>query len=847
MDQFKKYKVVPNLPEKLKPLEDIAYNFWLAWNPQAIKLFIAMDSDLWEKVQHNPVRMLAEIAQQKLEELAGDDGFLMELERVSAALNQYLQTAQSINDNGRVKIAYFSAEYGLNDTLPIYSGGLGILSGDHVKSASGLNLNFRGVGLLYQLGYFQQYLNQDGWQQDFYQMNDFHHMQVREVLDPDGRPMEIDMDLPGRKIYLKVWKIDVGRVSIFMLDSNLEKNGEYDRKLTAQLYGGDREIRLQQEIILGVGGVKMLDRLGIDFNVLHMNEGHSAFAPFERCRLMMKVNALGFQEAMEITRKTCVFTTHSNVQAAHDAFAPDMIRRYFSGYVRELGISVDEFLSFGRLRPDNRDEDFSMTVAAIRNSSFINGVSKLHASVSRDLWKSIWGDVPLEHLPIQPITNGVHVPSWLSFEMHELFERYLGANWWEKLSYKEVPDRMQNIPDPELWNIREIRRRRLIAFTRRRLKKQLTAKGASNSMINESQESLNPEALTIGFARRFASYKRGYLILRDPERLLSILNNPQRPVQIIFAGKAHPQDQAGKELIRDLIHFIATHRLQKKIAFIEDYDFNVARYIVQGVDVWLNNPLRPQEACGTSGMKAACNGVLNFSILDGWWDEAYDYRNGWAIGNREVYQDQAYQDEVESKALYTILENDIVPLFYERKSDDLPREWIRMIKHSMATIASQFNSQRMLKEYFGKFYKPAAENFFRLSGSNWDAVREFCKWKNKMKREFPAIRVDRVLFDAHRPLRIGETLDVQVEAFLGKNPPEDVRVDVYDVRFTGEGVLIESRIENLSQVEKLEDSRFRFSGKFICQQTGSFGFKVRITPFHPLMMDPYELNLVVWG
>jgi starch phosphorylase len=847
MGNFKKFKVVPDLPEKLKPLLVIAANLWLTWNPEAIKLFITMDGDLWEKNQHNPIRMLGEISQEKLDELVHDEGFLSEVQRVSEQLEQYLHLLQSINHTQQVSIAYFSAEYGLSDTLPIYSGGLGILSGDHVKAASDLNLNFHGVGLLYQLGYFQQYLNMDGWQQDFYQVNDFYNMQVQEVKQPDGQPLEVELDFPGRKVYLKVWQIKVGRVSIHMLDSNIEKNSEYDRRLTSQLYGGGPEIRLQQEIILGIGGVKMLDALGIQVTAVHMNEGHSAFTPFERARVLMKNNGLSFAEAMELVRQSSVFTTHTNVQAAHDVFSPELLKSYFGSYLREFNISLHDFMACGRVHPDNHLENFSMTVAAVKNSTFVNGVSTLHAEVSKDMLKNLWPAVPLEHVPIQPITNGIHIPSWVSFEMNDLFERYLGSKWREKQDYRDAWEKVLNIPDPELWNVHEIRRRRLIAFTRQRLQKQLIAKGASNLLVSETQEALNPVALTIGFARRFATYKRAYLIFKDPERLLKILNNSERPVQLVFAGKAHPQDQAGKELIKNIISFMSAEHLRKKIAFIEDYDINVARYLVSGVDIWLNTPLRPLEACGTSGMKAACNGVLNFSVLDGWWDEAYDLKNGWAIGNREVYPDKDYQDEVESKAIYSILEKDIIPLFYERGSDGLPREWIRMMKHSLVTIASRYNTNRMVKEYFNKFYKNASEKFVKLSADNFALNRELVKWKKRVQGDFPALRIESIQADTGRTYKSGEQFRVQADVFLGNIQPGDVQVEVYYGTIVGEDILQNSALAPLRDVEKIADGRFRFSGVIPCARTGNFGFKLRVTPFHPLLNDPYDMGLVLWS
>lgn len=847
MENLRKFRVVPDLPDKLRPLLEIAGNLWLTWNPDAIKLFINLDGDLWERCQHNPVRMLGEIGQDKLDELARDEGFLSEVQRVGEQLQQYLGSLRSINHERQTSIAYFSAEYGLSDTLPIYSGGLGILSGDHVKAASDLNLDFHGVGLLYQQGYFQQYLNMDGWQQDFYQVNDFHNMQVQEVRGADGTPLLIELEFPGRRVFLKVWRIQVGRVALHMLDSNHEKNGDADRRLTAQLYGGNSEMRLQQEIILGIGGVRMLDALGIRVSAVHMNEGHSAFTPFERARALMKGKGLSFAEALEAVRQSSVFTSHTNVPAAFDVFSPEMIRAYFAPYLKELNVPLHEFLARGRVRPDDHQEGFSMTVAAVRNSAYVNGVSALQADVSRRLLQNLWPAMPTEHVPVQAITNGIHIPSWVSFEMSDLFERYLGGKWREKQDYVDAWEKVQNIPDPELWSVHETRRRRLIAFTRERLHRQLAAKGASNLLISESQEALNPTALTIGFARRFATYKRAYLIFQDRERLLRILNDPARPVQLVFAGKAHPQDQAGKELIKNIISFMSSEHLRAKIAFIEDYDINVARYLVSGVDLWLNTPLRPLEACGTSGMKAACNGVLNFSVLDGWWDEAYDRTNGWAIGNRETYSDKAYQDEIESKAVYSILEKDIVPLFYQRGSDGLPREWIRMMKRSLLTIASRYNTSRMVKEYYNRFYKPAAENYARLGADDFAPLRELAKWKARLAAEFSAVRIEDVQADTARTYKSGESLQVQAQLFLGRLAPDEVRVDAYFGTIVGEDVLQHSALAALEEVEKAGEGRFRFRGLIPCGRTGRFGFKLRVTPRHPLMLDPYELGLVLWG
>ena len=846
--EIKKYKVIPEVPEKLKGLYEIAYNLWLYWNPDAIKLFIRIDDRLWDESRHNPVKMLGEISQERLNELANDEAYLVEVDWVRKKLENYINYFKSKGKDTGPCIAYFSLEYGLNEAMPIYSGGLGVLAGDHIKSASGVGLNLVGIGLLYQYGYFRQYLNQDGWQQDFYDINDFYNMPLIEEKKADGSNLELEIQLPGRSLFLKIWRLAVGRVSIYLMDSNIDKNNVEDRKLTGQLYGGSRELRIQQEIILGIGGVMLLEMLGKKVDVIHMNEGHSSFAVFERTRMFMKNNNLTFHQAMEVTRKTSVFTTHTPVPAGNDEFHPDLIRQYFQEYSRSLGISIDDFLAFGRANPADGGENFSMPVLALRCSSYVNGVSKLHGEVARKMWQHLWRDVPEEHIPIRSITNGVHLASWLSFEITELFRRYLGDNWAEKQASKDLWARIYNIPDPELWRVHSVRRRRLVYFIRQRLEAQLKAKGVSQMLINQAREALNPETLTIGFARRFATYKRGSLIFRDMQRLMKLLDDPMRPVQFIFAGKAHPQDNAGKEIIKQIIHSIYEKKLMKYIVFIEDYDINVARYMVQGVDVWLNNPLRPQEASGTSGMKAAANGGLNLSVLDGWWDEAYDRNNpnGWAIGSGEVYKDRDYQDEIESKAIYSIIENDVVPIFYDSLPDGLPRQWIKMMKNSFHSIVSYFNTHRMVKEYSDRFYSQAGRNFATLSENKFKYARELVEWKKFIKDNFYSIQIGNVEYDAKRVYKIDERVGVKVAVFTANLKPEDIKVDVYYGANTPENSLDATAVENLAEVTPLEGGRFQFSGSLPCRKSGSFGFKIRITPYHPLIIDPYEMNMVLW-
>jgi len=849
VSDFKKIAGTPAASHHLSKLYDLAHNTWMFWNPEAIDLFIRMDADLWNKTGHNPKAMLGEIDQERLAELAGDESYVLETARVWQKLKDYLGDMKSCTppDVDLCRIGYLSLEYGLTEAIPIYAGGLGVLAGEHIKSASDLGLHLTGIGLLYRYGYVEQRLGADGWQHDFNPVNDFRRLPIEEVCDPAGSPVEIGLPFPGRTVVLNVFKLLVGRIVIYLLDADSEKNRPEDRKLTAHLYGGDREMRLQQEIILGLGGIRLLDRLGIQVDVIHLNEGHSSFALFERVRLLMEKQRIGFDLAMEVTRKSSVFTTHTPVAAANDAFSPDLIKRYFKEYVQELGISIEDFLRLGRQDPGGAEGDFSMPVAAIRYTAYINGVSMLHAGVAREMWRHLWPEMPKEHIPIRGITNGVHLPSWLSPEMADLFRRFLGDRWQELQDTREVWERVSRVPDSELWRAHSIRRRHLVYFIRERLKKQLLQKGAPQSLVEEAAEALNPEALTIGFARRFTSYKRGDLVLRDPNRLLNILNNPERPVQLIFAGKAHPHDLPGKEIIKKIIHFIDAHNLVKKVIFIEDYDMNIARYLVQGVDVWLNNPIRPQEASGTSGMKAAINGVLNFSVLDGWWDEAYNRFNGWAIGCGDVSPDRDYQDQAESQAIYSIIEKNIVPLFYDQRPDDLPGQWIQMMKNAIISIGPVFNTQRMVKEYFNHFYRPAARNFSTLTRDGFSAARQFLQWQERVRKDFPGIRVENTSFAGKRVYRIGDEVQIDIQAFLGRLSPQDIRVDLYYGQTAAGDGPGDSRAVRLTSIEDLGDNRFRFSGKLACRKTGECDFKIRVTPDHALMGNAYEMRLVLWA
>jgi glycogen phosphorylase len=844
------YTVVPRLPERLKPLEAMAKNLWFCWNLEVIDLFRSIDPGLWEDTGHNPLAMISALGNERIKELLEDDGFLLEMDRIASEFVRYVGEKKTyafgLENPVDFTIAYFSAEYGLTDCLPIYSGGLGILSGDHLKSASDLSIPMVGIGLLYQKGYFRQYLNVDGWQQETYPENDFHVLPVVLERDERGEPLTVEAPIAGRSVKVRIWRIQVGKIPLFMLDTNTVLNAEGDRDITSYLYGGDREMRLKQEIVLGIGGVRALSRMGIRPAVYHLNEGHCSFALVERIRLLMEEQNLPFEAAREAVSCSSVFTTHTPVPAGIDMFEQGQIASIFGDYVRSLGISVERFLSLGVQKDQENGDPFNMAVLAIKNAGRTNGVSDLHRSVSRRMWKRLWPDLPEWDIPIEGITNGIHIPSWISNDMATLLDRYLGRRWTEDPDNAKVWERINRIPDVELWRTHERRRERLVAFTRRRLQEQLGRWGAKKIEIQAAGEALNPQALTIGFARRFATYKRGDLILRDPGRLSSILNNPQHPVQIIFAGKAHPQDQSGKEVIKNINHLARLPEFSQRIAFIEDYDLAVARYLVQGSDIWLNNPLRPLEACGTSGMKAAANGALNMSVLDGWWAEGYQPGLGWAIGGGEEYENMEYQDRIESQTIYNLLEKTIVPLFYERGRDNLPREWIGMMKRSMQTLAARFNTHRMLQDYVHRCYVPSANGWNRIRSERFNGARDLASWTGRMNANWRDLKVLDVRTENRAGVEAGGTLQVTVDMHLGSLTPADVSVDIYYGPINSKADFINRFTLRLHEASRTGASTV-FQGRIPCPEVGRFGFRVRVLPSHHLLTNPFSLGLILWA
>ncbi|MBX9694426.1 MAG: alpha-glucan family phosphorylase, partial [Cyanobacteria bacterium] len=719
MKPIKTVEVVPLLPPELECLRSLAYNLRWSWDYEIAGVFQRLDRALWESTNHNPVLMLGSVRQKRLNDAAADEGFIAHLNRINEKHESYMSTGtnwfkSTCKSKGKTTcgtIAYFSAEFGITEAMPIYSGGLGVLAGDHIKAASDLGVNLVGVGIVYQQGYFRQYLNPDGWQQESYPLNDFYNLPIVPIKDDSGAPLLVSVDLPGRKVFIRIWKAQVGRVPLYLLDTNVPQNNKEDENITDALYHGEREFRMKQEIVLGVGGMRALKAMGIEPTVCHMNEGHSAFLALERIRMLMHENQLSFQEAMEVARAGQVFTTHTAVPAGIDKFEPKLIERYWRTYCDEVGLSSREFFSLGKSAGYDGTELFSMANLAIQLSSQINSVSKLHGEVSRQLFSDIWPNVPEHEVPISHITNGIHGQTWTSAEMTELFNRYLGQSWSERLSDADSWKQVEEIPDEELWRIHESRRQELVSFCRTRLRKQLEKKGASQSELGEVSEVLNPNILTIGFARRFATYKRATLLLQDPARLTAILTNTDFPVQLIIAGKAHPEDTPAKELIKQLVRFSRNEDVKRRLVFIEDYDMNIARHMVAGVDVWLNTPRRPYEACGTSGMKVAFNGGLNVSTLDGWWDECYEPDVGWSIGSGETYFDTTYQNIVESNALYNLLEKEVVPLFYKRDKSGRPTAWLSRMKCSMIKLCPFLSVNRMLRDYTLNLYLPSDERY----------------------------------------------------------------------------------------------------------------------------------------
>jgi len=863
MATVRSFTVVPALQDPLSELDTIARNMYWSWDSEFIELFKRIDSNMWFACGHNPVRLLGSIPQTKLDALADNQGFLNQLQRAAEKLKAYLgeQTwyDRVCSESDKPTIAYFSAEFGVHECLPIYAGGLGILAGDHLKSASDLGIPLIGVGLMYQKGYFRQYLNIDGWQQEVYVENDFYNMPIELVRKDSGRPLTISVEYPGRCVVARIWRVYIGRVKLFLLDTNLPVNSPIDRMITSSLYGGDRELRIRQEIMLGIGGLKALSLMGIRPTVCHMNEGHAAFMALERIRELRSATNMTFDEAIEATRAGNVFTIHTSVKAGLDEFRVELMDKYFGGYFPKLGINRQRFLALGRILPDDDGEPFKMPVLALRLSSYSNGVSKLHGRVSRGIWGCLWPGTPLNEVPIISVTNGIHIKNWISDELGCLYDKYLGPSWADEAMDQTLWGSIDQIPDEELWQIHKRCKEQLIVFVRNRLKAQMQRRGTYHTELNHAEEVLDSEALTIGFARRFAGYKRGNLLLKNPDRLMKLLNDSNRPMQIVFSGKAHPKDTEGKDIIRQIVHFANQNSVRRRIVFLENYDIDIARFLVRGVDVWLNNPRRPMEASGTSGMKAAVNGVLNMSTADGWWCEGYTPEGGWIIGAGENCDDVDYQDVVESQAIYDMLENEVIPLFYTRSADNLPRAWIRRVKNSIKWIAPRFNTNRMVAEYTRRFYHPSTAKWRYLNAEECSKAKAFSSWKAQMKNDWPELAVSDVIMQVQNDdgqqeinpkkplLKVGSQLCIRARIKLGKIKPNDVSVELYHGPVDNwenikDGSAVRMDYEKLAE----QEGEHWFVGSMPCSETGQRGVTVRILPKHPDLTNPYEMGLILW-
>ncbi len=853
MQNFIRFSVIPSLPQRLEPLRQLAFNLWFSWEPDATALFEAVDPDLWERFYHNPVKLLQRVRQGRLLQLSKDEIFLRKLDDVFGRFQGYMgkkDTFHVKNWSQQITqpVAYFSAEFGFHESVPNYSGGLGILAGDHCKAASDLGLPFVAVGLLYRHGYFRQRLNKEGWQEAVAMNVNFNEIPIHEVLRADGSLLTIEVAILGRPVKARIWEIKVGRISMFALDTDVVENREEDRLITSELYGGDVEMRIRQEIVLGIGGVRALHALGITPSVYHMNEGHAAFLGVERIRQLIKSEGVEFYPALQVTAASNVFTTHTPVAAGNDAFSPDLMHRYFGDYVKDLKINFDEFLIYGRTWNHQPHDPFSMTILALRTSRRANAVSRKHGEVARKMWTLVWPNAPIHEVPIDSVTNGIHLPTWLAPEMRDLYDRYFGADWQNRINDSEMWRRVIDIPDEDLWNTHLHLKTRMVEFVRKRVREHRQRLGETPDRLRAAGNLFDPEVLTIGFARRFATYKRALMIFKDMDRLKSIINRADRPVQIILAGKSHPRDEAGKRLIQHVQQISRQPEFEGRIVFVEDYDTNVARHLVQGVDVWLNNPLRPMEASGTSGQKCPPNGGLNLSVLDGWWCEGYNGKNGWAIGAEIEDGTPHLQDDVDSASFYTILDQQVVPLYYAKPDGRLPLAWINLMRESIRSVSPAYNTWRMVWEYATRFYIPSSQSAGRLHADKFKEARDLAKWKDEIRAAWGGVAVLDITCDHPQrfQVHVGEKITVRAKVFLGKIDPEHVLVEAY-VGETDDNNLIHPSTVRLEMKSKEGDRAYWYEGQIEAAESGAYGFNVRLMPTHPNLTQKHELRLGTWG
>ncbi|WP_347488636.1 alpha-glucan family phosphorylase [Desulfoscipio sp. XC116] len=869
MFSYRTVTVIPRLPGEIKRLRELAYNLYFSWNDCAVDLFRAINRDLWEEVYHNPVQFLLQVNEVDLQRAAANEQFLGQYRRAIDSFDIYMQqqtwydkhitqcstagrkapepqsecaSNKKKTDGENCLIAYFSAEFGLHESYPTYSGGLGLLAGDHCKAASDLGLPFVGVGLLYKHGYFTQLINREGCQEAHYRYQNFSILPITPALDGSGRDLVVEVDLPGRQVQARVWHMQVGRISIFFLDADLPVNSREDRELTGQLYGGDKETRIGQEILLGIGGVRALRALGLAPTVWHINEGHAAFLLLERLRELVEDKGLSAGTALEALRADTLFTTHTPVPAGHDVFSEEMIDRYFSYLYGRLGVAREQFM---QLASDQERSGFNMTMLALKQCGFSNGVSRLHGAVSRSMFHHLYPGVPLEEVPVGQVTNGVHTLTWLAPEMRELFNRYLSREWKRCVFYPPDWEKVSGIPERELWEVHAGLKQKMIILARHHLAQQRVRNQETPDKVNEVESCLDPKALTIGFARRFATYKRAGLLFRDKDRLAALVNNRELPLQFIFAGKAHPADRPGQDLIKLINEISADDRFRGKVIFLENYDINISRYLLQGVDVWLNTPRRPMEASGTSGMKAAVNGVLNCSVLDGWWPEAYNGENGFAVGEDWDFPDDEARDQHDFYALYALLEKVIIPAYYDQ-TNGVPRKWVKWMKQSIITIAPHFSTERMVQEYAQEYYLRANQRSQTFSADGYRAAGELYELKRFLRDNWHHIQIYSVETGGAESMHPEEKLTVRATVELGPVRREHVCVEMVYGKATRWGLQSIKTMALHEERASGEQGRVVYTGDISLPQ-GTFGYTVRVRPHSPHFAHHFELPLVCWA
>jgi starch phosphorylase len=848
MKALRSFAVRASLPEPLESLLPIALNLRWSWDPRTVDLFRWVDPDAWADARHDPVKMLGEVSRERFEELIEDGPFMGFLASVEEDLASYLDEPRWYQsrdiDAPPATIAYLSPEFGVSEAVPIYSGGLGVLAGDHLKAASDLGVPLVALGLLYREGYFRQHLNADGWQQERYPALDPHAMPLSLLEGPDGGSLKIEVDLGSARCVAQIWRAQVGRVPLLLLDCDVEENEPEERGVTDRLYGGGTEHRLRQEIVLGIGGVRALHAAGFEPDVFHTNEGHAGFMGLERIREMVSKGGIQPAEALEAVRSATVFTTHTPVPAGIDVYSVDLMEAYFTGFAKECDLTFQELMQLGQASTVPLPESsFNMAVMGMRLAARSNAVSRLHGEVSRSIFSDMWPEVPIDEVPITSVTNGVHVPTWLGPEMAEVLDRRFPPEWAESGTGRW--NRIQQIPDAEFWRARERARERLVYFVRQRLRRQLMARGASEAEAAWTDDVFDPGVLTIGFARRFAPYKRGTLLLWDVDRIKALLLSGDRAIQVVLAGKAHPLDDPGKELIRELVHFAADPEVRGRFAFIEDYDMEVARVLVQGADVWLNNPRRPMEASGTSGMKAALNGCINLSVLDGWWDECYDGSNGWAIGTVETYQDPDYQDRVEANALYDLLEREVIPRFYDRPEGPVPRRWIERLKSSVETLGPFVTADRMVRDYVETLYDPAAKQGRLMRADDSGRARALAAWKQRVRSVWSQVKVLGVEGEVSAA-DVGDVREVSATIHVGVLATEDMAVELAHGPVGANGELTDMQFVHM-EAGDCSDGTCTYRGSFTANHTGLYGYAVRVIPAHQDLTNKMDLGLAAWA